>query len=451
MSGPAELNFNPPTSAVRNTVGKDKEQTSTKPDRPASDAALQEYCDKHYHQLLPIIAEKVHNEKVQQEKLKEVKARLIFKGEIGPRHLGTGRKIKGEGKEMCCRLGIEGEVCPHTQKAATKIPIHEEQSRSQKVKIVEGDIGNQSRKNRSQISKRKIYLNHGHARRQIVGSLENLPSSCKSRALGNADMVPHDQFYTQGCRPGFDSNDLPLVTFQTTLRGRSLMTCAMQRSDRRRDKFTLLTKSPKEILAIDKGKFKTPPPMTTPVEKRYSNKFCEFHREVGHNTDECMHLKRQTEEMIKAGKLTHLIKGLKQGGKDQTKTTKKGETSRKYKAMAILMVQPWQKVARQKITQSFSLDPEISFPPLGEEDGMEGPMIIEAEIEGLFIHRMYVDGGSSSEILYEHCFKRIRPKVKNQMVPATTPLIGFSGEVIRPMGQILLPVKIREAKHSTSA
>ncbi|GJR16825.1 hypothetical protein Tco_0965352 [Tanacetum coccineum] len=122
--------------------------------------------------------------------------------------------------------------------------------------------------------------------------------------------------------------------------------------------------------------------------------------------------------------------------------------------MAILMVQPWQKVARQKITQSFlllfSLDPEISFPPLGEEDGMEGPMIIEAKIEGLFIHRMYVDGGSSSEILYEHCFKRIRPKVKNQMVPATTPLIGFSGEVIRPMGQILLPVKIREAKHSTS-
>ncbi|GKE91839.1 hypothetical protein Tco_1572934 [Tanacetum coccineum] len=45
-----------------------------------SDAALQEYCDKHYHQLLPIIAEKVHNEKVQQEKLKEVKARLNFEG-----------------------------------------------------------------------------------------------------------------------------------------------------------------------------------------------------------------------------------------------------------------------------------------------------------------------------------------------------------------------------------
>nr|GEY84432.1 reverse transcriptase domain-containing protein [Tanacetum cinerariifolium] len=50
-----------------------------------------------------------------------------------------------------------------------------------------------------------------------------------------------------------------------------------QRSERRCDKFTLLTKSPKEILGLDKGKIKTPPPMTTLVEKRNSNKFCEFH------------------------------------------------------------------------------------------------------------------------------------------------------------------------------
>ncbi|GKD73206.1 hypothetical protein Tco_1331488 [Tanacetum coccineum] len=79
-NGPAKLNLTPPTSAVRNTMGREKEQTSKNPDWPASDASMQEYCDKHYHQLLPIIAEKVHNEKVQQEKLKEVKARLNFEG-----------------------------------------------------------------------------------------------------------------------------------------------------------------------------------------------------------------------------------------------------------------------------------------------------------------------------------------------------------------------------------
>nr|GFB58360.1 reverse transcriptase domain-containing protein [Tanacetum cinerariifolium] len=45
----------------------------------ASDTALREYCERNYHQLLPITPEKVHQEKVQQEKLKAVKARLNFK------------------------------------------------------------------------------------------------------------------------------------------------------------------------------------------------------------------------------------------------------------------------------------------------------------------------------------------------------------------------------------
>ncbi|GJX00089.1 hypothetical protein Tco_0184002 [Tanacetum coccineum] len=164
-------------------------------------------------------------------------------------------------------------------------------------------------------------------------------------------------------------------------------------------------KSPKEILAIDKGKFKAPPPMTNPVEKRNSNKFYEFHREVGHNTDECMHLKRQIEELIKNGKFSHLIKELKQ---------------------------------------------EISFPPLGDEDGTEVPMIIESEIGGHFIHRIYVYRGSASEILYEHYFNRLHLEVKIQMIPATAPLIGFSGEIIWPMGQILLRVKIGDVDHFTS-
>ncbi|GJW84675.1 hypothetical protein Tco_0157820 [Tanacetum coccineum] len=36
------------------------------------------------------------------------------------------------------------------------------------------------------------------------------------------------------------------------------------------------------------------------------------------------------------------------------------------------------------------------------------------------------------------------------MVSATTPLISFSGEIIWPMGQISLPVKMGYAEHSTS-
>ncbi|GJT39236.1 reverse transcriptase domain-containing protein [Tanacetum coccineum] len=101
------------------------------------------------------------------------------------------------------------------------------------------------------------------------------------------------------------------------------------------------------------GKFKTPPPMTTIVEKRNNNKFC-------------WKAVARDQRALKQDKIRLML-------------AKKGETSEKDKPLAILMVQPWQRVARQRITQSFSPNPEISFPPFGDEDGIEGPMIIEAE------------------------------------------------------------------------
>nr|GEV80582.1 reverse transcriptase domain-containing protein [Tanacetum cinerariifolium] len=107
-------------------------------------------------------------------------------------------------------------------------------------------------------------------------------------------------------------------------------------------------------------------------------------------------------------------------------------------------------VRRQKITQSFSPNAEILFPPLIEKEGTKG-MIIEAEIGGHCIYRMYMDGESASEIMYEHCFNRLHLKIKKQLVPTTTPLIGFSGEIIWPIWQIQLLVRIGDEEHSVSA
>ncbi|GJU65214.1 reverse transcriptase domain-containing protein [Tanacetum coccineum] len=136
--------------------------------------------------------------------------------------------------------------------------------------------------------------------------------------------------------------------------------------------------------------------------------------------------------------------------KESSKLHPQWEASGKDKPLAILMIQPWERVAKPRITQSFSPETAISFPPLGEEDGTEGPMIIEAEMGGHFVHRVYVDGGASSEVLYEHCFVKLRKEIRDQMVPATTHLIGFSGETIWPLGQIALLVKIGDEAHSTS-
>nr|GEW69778.1 reverse transcriptase domain-containing protein [Tanacetum cinerariifolium] len=178
--------------------------------------------------------------------------------------------------------------------------------------------------------------------------------------------------------------------------------------------------TPKEILAAEANKFQPPPPMVTLVEKRNSNKFCDFHNDKGHSTDECMQLKKQTEELVRAEKLSHLIKEIKQG-REQPKTGRK-EGAAKDKPTTIYMVRSWQRTVKQKVTQSFEPQKEITFPPLTSSSRTKGPLIIEAEI-----------GGHS------------------QMVPATTSLTGFSSETTWPLGQLRLLVTIGNATHSIKA
>ncbi|GKF61901.1 hypothetical protein Tco_0181955, partial [Tanacetum coccineum] len=122
-----------------------------------------------------------------------------------------------------------------------------------------------------------------------------------------------------------------MITIITTfIRGEAA--AASKKKGRGSSKFTPLTKTPKEILVTEAGKFKSPPPTVTPVEKRSSNKFCDFHNDKGHSTDECMQLKKQIEELVRASKLSHLIKEIKKG-RDQTKNRKK-EAPAKDKSVA---------------------------------------------------------------------------------------------------------------------
>ncbi|GKC76535.1 hypothetical protein Tco_1127309 [Tanacetum coccineum] len=84
---------------------------------------------------------------------------------------------------------------------------------------------------------------------------------------------------------------------------RSVRTCAPYS---RRETFTPLTKTPKEILAMKSVNFVTPPPLIRTLEKQNLNEFCDYHADRGHNTNDCYHSKKQIEETVASGKLDHL-------------------------------------------------------------------------------------------------------------------------------------------------
>ncbi|GJT90192.1 reverse transcriptase domain-containing protein [Tanacetum coccineum] len=205
-----------------------------------------------------------------------------------------------------------------------------------------------------------------------------------------------------------------------------------QRGGRGNDKYTPLTMTPKEILATEGSNFPKPPPMRTPEEQRVGNGYCEYHRQKGHTTNECVQLRQLIDKLVKEGRLDHLVKNIKEG-KDKQRSGGKKDAPRD-KADTIYMVQSWQRKTKQKVSQKFSHGSSISFPTLAADNAVVEPLTIEINAAGHDIHRMYIDGGASADILYEHCFKRLRPEVKSQLNPATTSLTGFTGEKIWPMG-----------------
>ncbi|GKB55307.1 hypothetical protein Tco_0906060 [Tanacetum coccineum] len=78
-----------------------------------------------------------------------------------------------------------------------------------------------------------------------------------------------------------------------------------------------LSKSPKEILATEKDarSFEPPPKMFGSKRSRDMSKYCHFHEDYGHDTNDCRHLKTQIQEAVNSGQLSHLVKGIKKGGK----------------------------------------------------------------------------------------------------------------------------------------
>ncbi|GJS83029.1 hypothetical protein Tco_0749570 [Tanacetum coccineum] len=64
-----------------------------------------------------------------------------------------------------------------------------------------------------------------------------------------------------------------------------------------------LSKSPREILATEKvaRSFKQPPRMFGSRRSRDMSKYCHFHEDHGHDTNDCHQLRSQIEEAIKSG------------------------------------------------------------------------------------------------------------------------------------------------------
>ncbi|GKC89664.1 reverse transcriptase domain-containing protein, partial [Tanacetum coccineum] len=145
------------------------------------------------------------------------------------------------------------------------------------------------------------------------------------------------------------------------------------------------------------------------------DRFCDYHQEKGHHTNDCHQLKRQFEGALESGKLNHLIKDERQRGRGN---------------QGGIVPSRQRKVDEHPIT----------FPPVSMEDVSNEPLLMEAEVEGYFVRRVYVDGGALVEVMFEHCFENLSPAIRVRLKETQTDMVGFTGEATKPLGKIELEV-----------
>ncbi|GJW81802.1 reverse transcriptase domain-containing protein [Tanacetum coccineum] len=83
----------------------------------------------------------------------------------------------------------------------------------------------------------------------------------------------------------------------------------------RKDTFTPLIKTLKEILAMESVSFLELSPLIRISKKQNLNKGCHYHEDRGHNTNDCYQLKKQIEEVVTLGKLAYLVKDIRQNNR----------------------------------------------------------------------------------------------------------------------------------------
>ncbi|GJV42721.1 hypothetical protein Tco_1421161 [Tanacetum coccineum] len=194
----------------------------------------------------------------------------------------------------------------------------------------------------------------------------------------------------------------------------------------------------------DKGvSFLEPSPLIETPEKQNLNKFCDYHGDKGHNTNDCYQLKKQIEEVVASGKLAHLVKDIRRNNQRNGNQGRNG-------VKIINMIREKGNRKRPFEEGKSGVINKLAFPAIPQSQLTDEPIKLEGIVNRNRVRRILVDGGSSSEIMYEKYFRNLDINVRSRLRRCKAPMIGFSRETYHPLGLISLRVTMgKEGRSKT--
>nr|GEV94406.1 reverse transcriptase domain-containing protein [Tanacetum cinerariifolium] len=135
-----------------------------------------------------------------------------------------------------------------------------------------------------------------------------------------------------------------------------------------------LIKRPKEILAIElQLQLPSCPPMVGTPKKENLDRYCDYHGEKGHYTNDCYQLKRQLEAVLESGKLNHLVKDVRQRGNNRGRHAGNNSTNGKVINIVHVRAEDKKRICQWEGEEDWMNIP-ITFPPIQSGDVNEGAL-----------------------------------------------------------------------------
>nr|XP_027099262.1 uncharacterized protein LOC113718566 [Coffea arabica] len=238
---------------------------------------------------------------------------------------------------------------------------------------------------------------------------------------------------------------------------------------------------------------KAPPKMFSSRDKRKSNLYCLYHRDIGHETENCNDLKKEIENLIRQGHLKQFIRrgGGQQGNEprrdnrgdqrrderrpsrsscrppEDPRETKRpprdgssgqglgygpniagvintiaggptGGDSQNSRKRTYRQANPDQAESSSRLSEVITYGPSDPVPAASSS---HEALVIEVLTNNYIVKKVYIDPGSSVDVMYLRTFDNLK-LARESMTPVRTPLIGFGGHVVHPERMVILTVTV---------
>ncbi|XP_073121089.1 uncharacterized protein [Henckelia pumila] len=211
-----------------------------------------------------------------------------------------------------------------------------------------------------------------------------------------------------------------------------------------------------------------------------SDKFCDFHQEYGHITNDCQRLGEEVQRIMYddpriRAELTRRANPPRQGRapqwRNQENKVRGNQPDHQRRAPRNGQEDRVEQIANhphrgminmisggttdgdsgraRKSHISCPTDPNISFGRKDLKDVVvphNDPLLVTLTIANYDVARIFVDTGSSVNIIFKETLDQMKLK-GFELDPITTELYGFIGHALQPLGQIVLPLSLGNGEH----